>query len=396
MHVHERRPWGWGRRPRHQVADVFRTHGADYRRAHWLTPAQLKVMHAIEACRTEKLGGHLYVCDECHHEIGAYNSCRDRHCPTCQGLNQARWIEKRKERVLDIGHFHVVFTLPKQLRPLVFHNRKKLFDLLFEAAAGTLLELGRDPKRLGVHLGISTVLHTWTRKLTFHPHVHCVVTAGGLAVSGSERFIHSSHRYLFNLKVMGKLFCRKFLDGLRRLYDAGELELVGSCEDLEDAEAFRIVIDSLYRKEWVVYSKPPFGGAAGVFEYLGRYTHRVGISDHRVVHICDDHVTFRTKGDGLETTTLQEFIRRFLLHVLPKGFVKIRHFGLMASANVNTKLVRAHQLLGSKTPSDATVSKPRDWLEHLLILTGIDLRKCPVCQAGRMHPRPLPRVLDTS
>jgi hypothetical protein len=195
---------------------------------------------------------------------------------------------------------------------------------------------------------------------------------------------------------MGKLFSRKYLDGLRRLYDAGELDLVGSCKDLEDAEAFRILTDGLYRKDWVVYSKPPFGGAAGVFEYLGRYTHRVGISDHRIVDIGDNHVTFRTKGDGLETTTPQEFIRRFLLHVLPKGYVKIRHFGLMASANVNAKLARVHELLGGKTPADVAVPKARDWLEHLLILTGVDLRRCPACQTGRLHPRPLPRALDTS
>ena len=395
MHVHTRRPLGWGRRPRHEVAEIFRTHGADYRRAHGLTPEQLKVMHAIEACRTEKLGGHLYVCDQCHHELGAYNSCRNRHCPTCQSLNQARWIEQRKERVLDVQHFHVVFTLPSQLRPVVFLNRKKLFDLLFASAAQTLLELGQDPDRLGVQLGVTVVLHTWSRKLHFHPHVHCVVTAGGLATKGSERFIHSPHDFLFPLPVMRQLFRGKFLDGLRKLYDAGELELVGSCRDLEDTEAFRILTDSLYRKDWVAYCEPPFGGAVGVFEYLGRYTHRIGISNHRIIDVGDNHVTFRTKGDQQETASPQDFIRRFLLHVLPKGYVKIRHFGLMASANVNTKLVRAHQLLGSKTPEDAA-PKASDWLEHLFILTGFDLLQCPRCRSGRLHARPLPARLDTS
>jgi hypothetical protein len=380
-------------RPRHEVAEIFRAHGAKYRRSHCLSPDQLKAMHAMEACRTAKLGGHLYLCDQCAHEVPAYNSCRNRHCPKCQSLSQARWIRKRKERILDVQHFHVVFTLPRELRRLAFQNRGRLFELLFRASAHCLLQLGRDPKRLGVQLGVTTVLHTWNRKLGFHPHVHCVVTAGGLAVEGSDRWIHANHRYLFPIKVMAKLFRGKFLDGLRKLFETGELRLDGSCRELRDPQAFRILLDSLYRKDWIVYCKPPFGGTKGLFDYLGRYTHRTGISNHRLTVVTDSQVTFHTKDDQQETVAPEEFIRRFLLHILPSGFVKIRHYGLLASRNVNTRLDRARQLLGGD--SDADPIKNDDWLTHLKILTGIDFLQCPRCQTGRLHPRAVP-VTDTS
>ncbi|MFC1611436.1 IS91 family transposase [Myxococcota bacterium] len=380
-------------RPRHEVAEIFRARGAKYRRKHCLSPDQLKAMHAMEACRTAKLGGHLYLCDQCGHEVPAYNSCRNRHCPKCQSLSQARWIRRRKERILTVQHFHVVFTLPQQLRSLAFHNRQKLFRLLFHASAHTLLQLGRDPERLGVQLGITSVLHTWTRKLHFHPHVHCVVTAGGLAVEGSERWIHSDHGYLFPVKVMGKLFRGKYLAGLRKLYDDGELSLDGSCRELRNPEAFRILLDSLYRKDWIAYCKPPFGGTEGLFHYLGRYTHRTGISDHRITKVTTNHVTFHTKNDHQETVTLEEFIRRFLLHILPTGFVKIRHYGLLASGNVNTRLERARNLLWQR-PEVPDIGV-EDWIDHLKILTGIDFLRCPQCRTGRLHPNPIP-VTDTS
>lgn len=389
--AHCRRP-SFGR-PRHEVADIFRARGAEYRHAHRLAPDQLKAMHAIESCRTAKLGGHLYRCDQCSHEIPAYNSCRNRHCPKCQSLAQARWIARRKLRVLDVHHFHVVFTLPEDLRSLVIHNRVKLFDLLFETCSQTLLQLGRDPERLGVQLGISAVLHTWTRKLHFHPHLHCVVTAGGLANEGSSRWIHSNRDYLFPVSVMAKLFRGKYLAGLRALYDAGELNLSGRCADLADPEAFRILIDSLYRKNWVVYCKPPFGGAKGVFDYLGRYTHRTGISNHRLIDVTESKVTFHTKDNQRETVAPDEFIRRFLLHVLPSRYVKIRHYGLLAAGNVNTKLEQAHEILGRVVTGP--MIEPKDWLEHLRLLTGIDLLRCPRCHTGRMQIRSLPRT-DTS
>jgi len=350
-------------------------------------------MHAIEACRTAKLGGHRYVCDQCAHQVPAYNSCRNRHCPKCQSLSQARWIARRKLRVLDVHHFHVVFTLPQELRALVFHNKTKLFDLLFAACSQTLLQLGRDPERLGVQLGISAVLHTWTRKLNFHPHLHCVVTAGGLATQGSVRWIHCAPDYLFPVEVMAKLFRGKYLAGLRELYEAGELDLSGRCADLRDPEAFRILIDSLYRKKWVVYSKAPFGGAKGVFDYLGRYTHRTGISNHRLIEVDQSHVTFHTKNNQRETVAPEEFIRRFLLHVLPSRYVKIRHYGLLAAGNVNTRLEQAHQILGRHEA--AQVIEPRDWIEHLRILTGVDFLSCPQCHTGRMQITALPPP-DTS
>jgi len=380
-------------RPRHEIADIFRARGAEYRRVHCLAPNQLKAMHAIESCRTAKLGGHLYVCDQCSHEVPAYNSCRNRHCPKCQSLAQARWIARRKLRVLDVHHFHVVSTLPEDLRSLVIHNKVKLFDLLFEAGSQTLLQLGRDPERLGVQLGISAVLHTWTRKLHFHPHLHCVVTAGGLADKGSVRWIHSDRDYLFPVRVMAKLFRGKYLAGLRALYNAGELNLSGRCADLADPEAFRIFIDSLYRKDWVVYCKAPFGGAKGVFDYLGRYTHRTGISNHRLIEVTESQVTFHTKDNQREAVAPDEFIRRFLLHVLPSRYVKIRHYGLLAAGNVNTRLERAHEILGRAAA--APVIEPKDWLEHLRLLTGFDLLRCPRCQTGRMQVMGLPRR-DTS
>jgi len=361
-------------------------------------------MRAIELCRTLALGGHLDVCPHCDFERPAYNSCRNRHCPKCQSLAQARWIEQRQERLLATHYFHVVFTLPAELRPLARHNRVELFDLLFAAASRTLLELGDDPERLGGRLGVTAVLHTWTRQLTFHPHLHCVVTGGGLDPTG-QCWVPCSRRYIFPVKVLGALFRGKFLDGLRRLRRDGSLEYHGGAAALADEAAFGRLLDRLYETDWVVYAKRPFAGPEHVFRYLGRYTHRVAISNQRLQAFDDRGVRFATKDGKSITLPPFVFIHRFLDHVLPAGFTKIRHFGLHAAANVNTKLEQAQRLLSPPTaepPAEAPTEpaaavEPATWQELLLELTGVDVTRCPLCDhrlIRRRLPRPRPR--DTS
>jgi hypothetical protein len=400
VHQHEPAlsPLGEGR-PRLEVADIFRAHGEVYRKRHALLPEQRDAMRAIEACRTEVLGGHVDVCDACGLARPAYNSCRNRHCPKCQALTQAMWIEKRMERVLPTHSFHTVFTLPHELGPIALRNRRIIFDILFSSASRTLLELGRDERRLGGLLGVTAVLHTWTRDLRFHPHVHCIVTGGGLA-SGGNRWIPSRRKYLFPVRVLSDLFRGKFLDALTRAYEKGKLKLGDG--DLDDREALVRLKDALYRKDWVVYAKRPFAGPEQVFKYLGRYTHRVGISNRRLVSVDEHGVCFRTKDGKQVTISPEEFIRRFLLHVLPDGFVKIRHYGLLASSNVRTKLEDARRHLEGKDKSSGENRANPTWQERLLALTGIDVTICPRC-GGHMirqplatHPLPLSPAISSS
>lgn len=323
-------------RPRFEVADILRqardNGHIDPRK---LTPERAKVLRAICRCRTAELGGHADVCAACGNVDVSYNSCRNRHCPRCQWRAQEQWIQGRLGRLLDTHYFHIVFTLPGRLRPLAACNPREVYGLLLAAASQTLLELGRDEKRLGAELGITVVLHTWTRQLGLHPHVHCLVTGGGLSLDGT-RWIEARQRYLFAVDVIGALFRGKFLAGLRRLHQRGKLRLVG--------DDFDGLIESLYRQKWVVYAKRPMGGPEQVIKYLGRYTHRVAISNNRILDIKDGSVVFRTRGEGVAELSIGEFARRFLLHVLPKGFVKIRHYGLFAAANIRTKWAIARQL----------------------------------------------------
>ena len=346
-------------------------------------------MSAIERCRTPALGGPLDVCDACGYTRPAYNSCRNRHCPKCEALREARWIEARLARLLPSAYFHVVFTLPAALRPLVARNRRRLFALLFRAAAQTLLTLGTDPARLGARLGVTAVLHTWTRDLQFHPHVHCIVTGGGLAPDRQRR-IPSRRRHLFPVRVLARLFRGKFLAALTRAHARDQLDLRGACASLGNADAFRCFTDQLYRQDWIVYAKRPFSGARQVFRYLGRYTHRVGLSNHRLRQVTPTTVRFATKqGRDVTLPPPDEFIRRFLLHVLPRGFVKIRHFGLFAPGSAPAAARdRAQHLLGA--PATPTPVAPReDWTSLLRRLTGIDLTHCPRCPAGTMRAVPL-------
>ena len=381
-------------RPPLEVADVFRAHGEDYVRCHRLTADQLKAMRAIVACRTVVLGGHLDVCPDCGLQRPSYNSCRNRHCPKCQATAAAAWLEERQQRILPVSYFHVVFTLPAGLRVLCRRNPVPLYQLLFAAASRTLLELGQDPERLGAQLGFSAILHTWTRALEYHPHLHCIVTGGGLNAQG-DQWVATRPDYFFPVTVLGALFRGKFLDGLRRLYAAGDLVFGPGCAELAEPEHFRRFVDRLYREDWVVYAKPPFAGPEHVYRYLGRYTHRVGISNQRLLRHDDRGVTFLTKDGGTLTLAADEFIRRFLQHVLPRGFTKIRHYGLLAPAHVNGRLEIARRLLAAASPTASTPrptdTEPLTWVERVLARTGVDPMLCPVC-GGRLRrcPRALP------
>jgi len=335
-----------------EVADILRAHGDAYRARHPVSPEQATVLRRLCDCRTAALGGHVDTCDACGTVQISYNSCRDRHCPKCQSTRQVEWVESRLERLLPVPYFHVVFTLPEQLQPLGLKNRRVLYDLLFRAASQTLLELAADPRRLGAQIGFTAVLHTWGQNLLFHPHLHCVVTGGGLSPDG-QRWVAGREDYFLPVRVVGQLFRGKFLAGLKVAYAADQLMLTGSVESLRDPAEFRKLLGTLYRQQWVVYAKPPFGGAEHVYRYLGRYTHRVAISNRRLISLAAGRVTFRYKdyADSARgkqmTLDAEEFIRRFLLHVLPKGFVRIRHYGLLAGRNVGTKLAECRRLLGN-------------------------------------------------
>src|SRR6516165_913332 len=378
-------------RPLLEVADILRAHGEAYAAHHPVTALQAAVMRRLVACRTAALGGHVDACSRCGYTRVSYNSCRDRHCPKCQGVKRAAWLEARLERLLPVEHFHVVFTLPVALHPLVLHHPRRLYDLLFQAASQTLLTLAADHKRLGAQIGLTAILHTWGQNLLFHPHLHCVVTGGGLSPDGSH-WIATRPGYLLPVKVLARLFRGKFLAGVKEAYDAGQLSFAGSVAALAEPEAFRRWLDALYRQDWVVYAKPPFGGARQVFRYLGRYSHRVAIANSRLLGLEDGQVLFRWKdyADDHRTKvmrlTADEFIRRFLLHVLPKRFVRIRHYGLLAGRNVNTRLAYCHQLLADTAPAALTANKPA-WLEPYHWLEPQPIF-CPHCH-GPLVQRPL-------
>ena len=362
-------------------------------------------MRHIAACRTAALGGHKDCCDSCGHVRISYNSCRDRHCPKCQSLKKAEWLEARRQRLLPTPYAHVVFTLPGALRPLLLANRRAGYDLLFAAASQTLHTIAADPRHLGAQLGFTAVLHTWRQDLLFHPHLHCVVTAGGLVRDGS-RWIASPPFFFLPVKVLAQVYRGKFLDALKRVRDEGLLDFKGATASLADDAAWQHFLGRLYRRNWVVYAKPPFGGAEHVFRYLGRYTHRVAIANHRLLGLDHGQVRFsvRDTAHGGHKKTLSlgalEFVRRFLLHVLPRRFVRIRHYGLLAARNVDGKLVRARRLLEQMADGSATLPtadapyptappSPSPWWERLLQLTGVDAMACPRCATGRLVRQPL-------
>ena len=364
------------------MADIFRAHGHDYAAQHALTPGQGKVLRAVQRCRTAALGGHVDTCDHCGFTRPAYNSCRDRHCPSCQAPARYRWLEQRMERVLPTHHFHVVFTLPEDLRPLALRNPETVYGIVFAAASETLDTLGRQ--RLGARIGATLVLHTWTRKMLFHPHVHCVVTGGGVAEDGHDSWAPTPRRFLFPVAVMRKLFRGIVHSRLRKAYDDEQLDLDGCCEPFREPKAFAKLLRGLHRKKWVVYAKEPFAGAEQVFAYLGRYTHRVAISDLRLVTVSDQAVTFTTKNGGTVSVTPDEFIRRFLLHVLPPGFHKIRHYGLYSSAHVKRLLPVARTLLPSTEPAPkvAAFEDGESSADATAVADEPASRTCPRCGHG--------------
>ena len=376
---------GGSERPR--VVDVFRASGDAYEATHALSSEQRRLLRDVRVCRTAALGGHLYACDhdDCDFELPLYNSCLNRHCPNCQALAQAKWIEARTKRILPVGHYHVVFTLPSQLRPLARRQPKLTFGALFAAVRETLTLLARDV--LGARLGVTAVLHTWTRELLFHPHVHCVVTAGGLSLDG-ERWVDRPG-YLFPVARMKAVFRSRLLATLQRERSAGRLTLATDGVQ-PDAGAWARLINSLPpRKKWVVYIQAPFKRSTHVLDYLGRYTHRIAISDQRLVSVGDDDVTFRTRGEQTLTLSHDVFIARFQQHVLPRGFHKIRHFGLYAPSGIRGPLLRAQELLGDgdreRDDGPADDEPTETWAEMLARLTGADPLVCPRCQLGRLR-----------
>jgi hypothetical protein len=376
-------------RPGLEVAEVFRRYGAAYRETHALVGGQRRVMRAIERCRTAALGGHLEQCHACGHQRPAYNSCSNRHCPKCQALARARWLEARRAELLPTEYFHVVFTVPGAIAAIAAQNKAVVYNILFRTTAETLRTIAADPQHLGAELGFIAVLHTWGQTLGHHPHVHCVVPGGGLAPDG-QRWIACRPGFFLPVRVLSRLFRRLFLDQLQAAFEAGRLHVAGALESLRDPAAFAQALALLRKTEWVVYAKPPFGGPEQVLDYLGRYTHRVAIANHRLLAIEEGQVRFRWKDyrdhDRQKTMTLEaaEFIRRFLLHVLPDGFHRIRHYGWLGTRVRVRKLARCRHLLGVCTPVFPPPTPRRDYRDVYEALTGISLRECPVCHRGQM------------
>jgi hypothetical protein len=378
-------------RPKLEVADVFRRYGEAYRQEHGasLSMAQRRVMTAIEVCRTAVLGGHLEQCDHCGHQRNAYNSCGCRHCPKCQSLARAQWLEDRQSELLDTQYFHVVFTVPEQIATIAYQNKRELYAILFRAAAETLLTIAADPKHLGAKIGFFAVLHTWGQTLLHHPHLHCVVAGGGLSADGTE-WISCPDGFFLPVQVLSRLFRRLFLEKLVNAFDAGNLEFFSSLQSLRDPSSFLDYLAPLHEAEWVVFAKRPFAGPEQVLDYVGRYTHRVAISNNRLLDIAEGKVKFRYKDYRHEaqqkTMTLEaeEFIRRFLLHVLPEGFQRIRYYGFLANRYREQKLARCRELLAMPAPQPAASEASKDYHERYEELTGASLWKCPVCHQGRM------------
>jgi hypothetical protein len=374
-------------RPVLEVADVVRATGDAYRASHRLSFQQERVLAAVASCRTAALGGHRAQCDQCGAVSISYCSCRNRHCPKCQTLAKQRWLERQCADLLDIDYWHLVFTLPHALNALAQGNPRVIYRLLFGAAAQTLLEFGRNPHWLGGELGITLVLHTWGQRLDQHIHVHCVVTGGALSEDG-ERWIPANPGFLFPVRALSAVFRGKYLDTLAQAYQNGELHFGGSTKLLAEPAAFGGFLDTLKGHDWVVYAKPPFAGAEQVLAYLGRYTHRVAIANHRLVSFEDGEVRFRWRdyAHGNKTKVMalgaEEFLRRFLLHTLPSGFVKIRHYGLLGNRCRHEKVARCRVLLDQPEPEPLESESVEDLM---LRLTGIDIQRCPACQQGRLQ-----------
>ena len=375
-------------RPVLEVADIFRQHGPDYRASHGLPVAQQRVLRAIEVCRTAALGGHLERCVHCAHERPVYNSCRNRHCPKCQAQARVQWLADRQAELLPVGYFHNVFTLPHELNDLLAANAQVLYNLLFRSVAQTLQAFAADPQYgLGGQLGFTAMLHTWDQKLLYHVHLHCVIAGGALAWDG-QRWLAARRNYLFPVTGLSAAFRDRYLEGVQRAFVRGELIFPGRLLRLSTAELFQQWLEPLWHKDWVVYSQPPWGGADKALEYLSRYTHRVAISNRRLRSLAEGQVTFdyRDRRDGNRvkqlTVPAEEFIRRFLLHVLPRGFCRMRQYGFLGNRVKEERLARCRVLLGASTAAEATAPPATLLLGAALPVN--DHHTCPRCGVGPM------------
>lgn len=374
-----------------EVADIFRQVGPAYRCEHaaCLSRGQTRVMSAIEQCRTAALGGHVEQCDACGHHRISYNSCRNRHCPKCQSLARDQWLADRQAELLPVEYFHVVFTVPQEIAAIAFQNKAVVYNVLFQATAQTLDAIAADPKHLGAQIGFIAILHTWGQNLQHHPHLHCVVPGGGLSPD-SQRWVPCKPGFFLPVRVLSRLFRRLFLELLGQAFDCGKLQFFNALQGLDSRVAFAKYLAPVTNTEWVVYAKPPFAGPKQVLDYLGRYTHRVAISNNRLLDFHDGEVSFAWKDyrheSRVKTMALnaQEFIRRFLLHVLPSGFQRIRHFGLLANRHREANLQRCREVLEVPTPVATLPEAPLDYRDRYERLTGVSLRECPHCHHGQM------------
>jgi hypothetical protein len=393
-------------RPTPELADIFRQHGPAYRQTHSLPLHQHRLMRAIETCRTPALGGVVEWCDHCQYTHTRYRSCRNRHGPKCQGAAREKWIEQRRAEWLPTEYFHVVFTLPEPVAAIAFYNKEVVYDWLFGATAETLLTIARDPQHLGVEIGFFAVLHSWGQNLHFHPHLHCVIPGGGLSAD-HDRWIQGRRRFFLPVKVLSRLFRRLLLEALEKAYAAGQLQFFGDLQPLRDPPAFTRYLAPLKNTEWVVYAKAPFGGPQHVLQYLGRYTHRVAISNRRLLALEDGQVSFQWKDyrdqqqQKAMTVSAEEFIRRFLQHALPPRFQRIRYYGFLANCHRAAKLELCRRLLA--TACTDLLPCPTDCRDLLVALTASNLRLCPQCGIGiliriQLFPchGPAPLRLDTS
>lgn len=367
------------------LQEIIEIHGENYIRDNKLPANVLKALSSIQYCKTASLGGHIYECDKCGETTIAYNSCRNRHCPKCQTYAKELWIYERSKSLLPIHYFHIVFTIPEQLNSLVLFNQKELYSILFTSVSETLLELAKDKKYLGADIGFTSILHTWGQNLMNHPHIHCIVPGGGLSLD-KTKWIKSKKKFFIPVKVLSRKFRGKFLYYLNKLYLNNKLTFPKSISELNSRNIFNEFKDSLYKKEWIVYSKAPFSSAEYVLQYLGRYTHRVAISDNRIIKVDENNVSFRWRDykdnnkQKLMTLKANEFIRRFTMHILPDRFVKIRHYGILGNRNKKLKFKRCLEIFRIKPRDDEKLSSA----ELFFKLTGVKIGMCKVCEKGNL------------
>lgn len=380
-----------------EIADIFRKYGSAFREKYRIPLHYIKVMNLISVCRTSALGGHLEKCDKCGYETNAYNSCRNRHCPKCQFTAKEKWIENRKSELLPIPYYHIVFTIPEELNRLTLANKKVMYNILFKSASETLLVLGKDPKHLGAEIGIIAVLHTWGQNLMDHPHLHCIVTGGGLNRDKSKwvKAKKAKHKNFFiHVNIISDLFKKKFLYYFKKAQKNKELKFVGKISELNEHKVFQSMLNSLYTKKWITYCKRPFGGPEKVLEYLGRYTHRVAISNNRIKRMENNRVVFEWKDYRDNNTRKEmelpavEFIRRFLLHILPENFYKTRYYGILSSRSKQKAIARCRELLGvakDKEPKEAEIVQTCSDRELPNKEISVGYNQCPNCKVGTMH-----------